>query len=47
MGSERRQPETAKKFNSTFSCFSTSAVVNGETVEFVHVMFKESDREGC
>lgn len=47
MGSEHSQTEMATKFNSTFSCFNTSAVVDGETVEFVHVMFKESNREGC
>lgn len=47
MSGECSQRETATKFNHTFSCFSTSAVVDGETVEFVHVMFKESNREGC
>lgn len=47
VSTEDRQAVTATKFHSTFFGFRTSAVVDWETVELVHVMFKKGNREGC
>ena len=35
------------RLSSTCSVFSAFAIVDGEAVELVDVMLKESNREGC